>query len=319
MNLPEAASAQPALTIVVPVYKSADTIAILVEQLSALCPVGGMEIILVNDGSPDGTGDVCRKLLETTSVPLTLVEHARNFGEHNAVMTGLRLARGAFVITMDDDLQNSPQAAMMLFDCARAGNWDVVFSRYPVKQHEAWRNAGSRFTNAVANLLLPKPKGLYLSSFRCMSSFVAREIAAYHGPFPYVDGLIVQVAGKLTTLEVPHEARTSGRSTYTLSKLINLWLNMASGFSIAPLRLATIAGMALLGAGLLWTLALLINAIANDQQATSSSALTAIVLLVAGMQCMTLGLIGEYVGRILLTASGKPQAVIRSIQRSRAN
>ena len=111
----------------------------------------------------------------TATVPLTYIEHARNYGEHNAVMTGLRHARGPLVITMDDDLQNPPEEVVRLYDHARLGDWDVVYTRYAAKQHAGWRNLGSRFANAVADRLLDKPKGLYLSSFRCMSALVVQR------------------------------------------------------------------------------------------------------------------------------------------------
>ena len=172
------------------------------------------------------------------TVPLTYVEHARNFGEHNAVMTGLRHARGAYVITMDDDLQNPPEEVVRLYDHARLGNWDVVYTRYGVKQHAGWRNLGSRFANAVADRLLDKPKGLYLSSFRCMSAFVVQSVTRYQGPYPYVDGLIMQVTQRIDSIEVRHLPRIEGRSNYNLARLVRLWLNLATSFSLAPLRLA---------------------------------------------------------------------------------
>jgi glycosyltransferase involved in cell wall biosynthesis len=184
-------SAPPGLSIVVPVYRGAATIARLVDALSDLTPVGGLEVVLVNDGSPDNSDEVCRHLLTTAHVPLTYIEHARNYGEHNAVMTGLRHARGTYVITMDDDLQNPPEEVTRLYEHARLGNWDVVYTRYAVKQHEGWRNLGSRFANRVADQLLDKPKGLYLSSFRCMSEMVVKAVTRYNGPYPYVDGLIM--------------------------------------------------------------------------------------------------------------------------------
>jgi glycosyltransferase involved in cell wall biosynthesis len=233
------------LTIVVPVYRGASTVGRLVEALSALRPAGGIEIILVNDGSPDDSGDVCRRLAETATVPLTYIEHARNFGEHNSVMTGLRNARGAYVINMDDDLQNPPEEVIRLYDHARLGGWDVVYTRYAKKEHEGWRNLGSRFANSVADQLMDKPKGLYLSSFRCMSALVVKEVTKYSGPYPYIDGLILQVTQRIASIEVAHYAREEGKSNYTMRRLIRLWLNLATNFSVLPLRLAIFAGAAM--------------------------------------------------------------------------
>src|SRR6202042_911533 len=224
--------------------RGAATIGRLVDALSELHPAGGLEIVLVNDGSPDNSGEVCQELLRNASVPLTYVEHARNFGEHNAVMTGLRHARGAYVITMDDDLQNPPEEVLRLFNHARDGGWDVVYTRYAVKQHAGWRNLGSRFTNWVADILLDKPRGLYLSSFRCMNAFLVEQVLKYDGPFAYIDGLILQVTQSIERIQVAHLPRAEGRSNYTLRRLVRLWLNMFLNFSVMPLRIATLAGVA---------------------------------------------------------------------------
>ena len=300
------------LSIVVPVYRGAATVGLLVEALSSLRPVGGLEVVLVNDGSPDNSGDVCRALLATATVPITYLEHARNFGEHNAVMTGLRHARGDYVITMDDDLQNPPEEVVKLYDHARLGNHDVVYTYYAEKKHEAWRNIGSRFANWVADTLLDKPKGLYLSSFRCMSKLVVREVTKYAGPYPYVDGLIMQVTQRISTLPVLHLARAEGRSNYTLRRLVRLWLNLATSFSVLPLRLAIYAGAALGVLGLVAALYVVWEGLSGGTPSGWASSMTT-TLLVAGVQFLILGVLGEYVGRAFLSANGKPQGVVRQV------
>jgi undecaprenyl-phosphate 4-deoxy-4-formamido-L-arabinose transferase len=304
------------LSIVVPVYRGAATVSTLVAALSALRPAGGIEIVLVNDGSPDNSGEVCRRLAAEASVPLTYVEHARNFGEHNAVMSGLRVARGSYVITMDDDLQNPPEEVLKLYDHARLGNWDVVYTRYAVKEHEGWRNLGSRFANGVADLLLDKPRGLYLSSFRCMSALVVREITRYSGPYPYIDGLIMQVTQRIDSIEVRHLKRVEGHSNYTLRRLIRLWLNLATNFSLLPVRLAVFAGAAMGILGVLAALFVIIEAISGDPPSGWASIMT-VTLLISGVQFLILGVLGEYVGRSFLSANGTPQGVVREVVRAR--
>jgi glycosyltransferase involved in cell wall biosynthesis len=306
------------LSIVIPVYRGAATIGRLVDALSALQPTGGLEVILVNDGSPDNSGEVCRELVRRACVPLTYIEHARNYGEHNAVMTGLRHARGAYVITMDDDLQNPPEEVIRLYDHARLGGWDVVYTRYAVKQHEGWRNLGSRFANAAADRLLDKPQGLYLSSFRCMSALVVRSVTRYSGPYPYVDGLIMDVTQRIDSIEVRHLPRIEGRSNYNLRRLVRLWLNLATSFSLAPLRLAIYAGavMALLGA--IGAVATILEALFLQDTPSGWASTMTVILLVSGVQSMILGVLGEYVGRTFLSANGKPQGTVRSIERSTA-
>lgn len=304
--------AAPALSIVVPVYNGAATVGRLVEALSSLAVPGGLEIVLVNDGSPDASAAVCRRLAETATVPLTYVEHARNYGEHNAVMTGLRHARGAYVITMDDDLQNPPEEVVRLFSFARDGGHDVVYTRYAEKKHAGWRNLGSRFANRVADVLIDKPRGLYLSSFRCMSRVVVEGVTRYEGPFPYVDGLIMQVTQRIASLEVMHLPRAEGESNYTIRRLVRLWLNLAVNFSLLPLRLAVFAGIAMAGLGALGALYVIWHAATGEQPQGWASTMV-VLLLVSGVQFVILGILGEYLGRTFMTGNRRPQGFVRAV------
>ncbi len=303
------------LSIVIPVYNGAGSIGELVGALAELDVPGGHEIILVNDGSPDDSLAVCRHLVAAARVPMTLIKLARNYGEHNAVMAGLRQAAGAHIITMDDDLQNPPGEVARLLRYTQTSGKDVVYTRYAHKFHAAWRNFASRMGNRVADFVLDKPKGLYLSSFRCMTQFVARAIAEYDGPFPYVDGLIMQVTQSIGELEVEHLPRMAGRSNYTMRRLVRLWLNLFVNFSVMPLRISTLSGfgLSLLGIfGFAWVVAeALIHATPPGW-----ASLAAAVLLLSGVQLMILGLIGEYLGRLYLTLNRKPQAIVREIVRS---
>jgi glycosyltransferase involved in cell wall biosynthesis len=309
----------PGLSIVVPVYRGAATVGKLVAALSELRPEGGIEIVLVNDGSPDNSGDVCRDLLRTASAPIVYVEHTRNYGEHNAVMTGLRHVSGRYVITMDDDLQNPPEEVIKLYDHARLGNWDVVYTRYAAKQHAPWRNLGSQFANKVADWLLDKPRGLYLSSFRCMSAGVVANVTRYNGPYPYVDGLIMQVTQRIDSILVAHYPREEGRSNYTLKRLVLLWLNLATSFSLAPLRLAILAGLVMAMLGAAGAVATIVEALYSDRIPSGWASTMTALLLVGGVQSMILGVLGEYVGRTFLSANGKPQGSVRMTLRSAAD
>jgi undecaprenyl-phosphate 4-deoxy-4-formamido-L-arabinose transferase len=304
-----------ALSIVVPVYNGATSVPVLVEALARLDVPGGHEIVLVNDCSPDNSLDVCRALCRQNSVALTVVNLARNFGEHNAVMAGLSHARGEYIINMDDDLQNPPEEVVRLWRYAKDNACDVVYTYYADKQHAAWRNLGSRFTNWCADQLLDKPKGLYLSSFRCMSAFVARNILAHTGPFPYVDGLIMQVTQNIGRLQVQHLPRTEGHSNYTLRRLVRLFMSMFLNFSVMPLRIGTLTGFVMAGIGLLVFLVILIEALGGRTPQGYASVMAAILVL-AGVQLIMLGLVGEYLGRLFLTVNRKPQFVVRDVQRN---
>ena len=304
-----------ALSFVIPLYNSADTIGSLVREIAALDVPGGHEIILVNDGSRDGTSTVCQRLLEEVAIPVLLVEHARNYGEHNAVLTGWRHARGAYIVNLDDDGQNPPAEALRLWTKARTEELDVVFGDYDVKRHAAWRNWGSTITNRLTDWALDKPRGLYLSSFRCVSAFAARSVAANNGPFPYLDGLLLQVTQRIGSLPVQHRSRQVGRSGYTLRKLLRLWLSTLVNFSVLPLRVATLLGLVLAAAGFLALAVVLYWWWRGTGPAFGWGSLMAALLVFSGVQMVMLGVMGEYLGRMFITVNQRPQALVRDVLR----
>ena len=309
------ASFSPALSFVMPLFNSAETIKPLVREIEGLAIQGGHEIVLVNDGSRDATWAVCQELVRSATVPITLVNHSRNFGEHNAVLTGYRHARGAHVVNLDDDGQNPPAEAVRLWEHARARGLDAVFGHYARKEHSAWRNLGSWFTNCVADCLLDKPRGFYLSSFRCVNALVARTVAEHTGPFPYIDGLILQVTQNIGSLEVRHEPRRAGRSGYTVRRLVRLWLSTLVNFSVVPLRVATVLGGLMGAAGLLATF-LVIYWHQTEGTPWGWGSTMAALLTFSGAQLIILGLVGEYVGRMFMAVGRRPQSVVREVLRS---
>lgn len=306
----------PSLTFVIPLYNSADTISAVVQAIEELKIEGGHEVVLVNDGSRDSTEDVCRELIAKARIPMTVVNHARNFGEHNAVLTGWRHARGAFIVNLDDDGQNPPAEAVRLYHHARTAGLDVVYGHYAEKRHAPWRNLGSKFTNRLTDWLLDKPKGFYLSSFRCVSALVAREAAANTGPFPYIDGLILQVTQRIGAIEVKHAERAAGQSGYTLRKLVRLWLSTFVNFSVMPLRLATVLGLMISVAGLFGVAWVAVLWATQTGPQVGWGALMAALLIFSGAQLVLLGVIGEYLGRMFLTVNQRPQSVVRDVVRS---
>lgn len=305
---------RPALSFVIPLYHSSGTIVSVVREIEALAIEGGHELVLVNDGSRDDTAAVCRALLSDVRIPVIFVNHARNFGEHNAVLTGYRHARGEYVVNLDDDGQNPPAEAVRLWQHAKANALDVVYGHYADKQHSAWRNLGSWFTNRITDWLLEKPPGFYLSSFRCVSAFVAGKAAEHQGPFPYIDGLILQVTQEIGAIEVHHAARISGRSGYNLRRLLRLWVSTFVNFSIMPLRVATLLGLLMALAGLVGLGIVFYLRLTGEGPEFGWGTLMVALLVFSGTQLVMLGLIGEYLGRTFLTVNNRPQSVVRSVE-----
>ena len=307
---------EPALSFVIPLYYSADTIRPLVKAIEALHVEGGHELILVNDGSGDNTLAVCRELVREAKIPIILVNHSRNFGEHNAVLTGYRQATGGFIVNLDDDGQNPPDEAVRLCQHAREKGLDVAYGWYDTKKHAPWRNLGSKLTNVMSDHMLDKPAGFYLSSFRCVSAFVAREVSTHAGPHPYIDGLILQVTQNVGSLEVRHEERHAGESGYTLRRLLRLWVSTFVNFSVMPLRLATLLGLVMAAAGLVGLGVVFYLHFTERGPAYGWGSLMGALLLLSGTQLVMLGLIGEYIGRMYHSVNRRPQSVVRSVDRS---
>jgi len=305
--------AQPLVTFVVALYNTGKSLTKLLDAFHSLPIEGGWELVLVNDASSDGTGDLAGTLLPAMPIPVILINLARNYGEHAAVLEGYRHAHGQFVINLDDDLQNPISEALKLLSHLQSHDCEVVYSHFNEKQHHWIRNLGSQLTNLCATLLLGKPRKLYLSSFRGLRRELVERIITYRGPYPYIDGLILDATNRIDQLLVSHAPRQEGQSGYTPRKLIRLWMSMFFNFSIMPLRLASLMGLLLCGCGVL-SLGMAVGEyfLANHITAGWSSLMAGIALF-SGAQLIMLGLIGEYLGRAYMTVSGKPQSLTRSV------
>ncbi len=301
------------LSMVIPVYNGAGTIVELVDALTRQ-PFGmALEIILVDDASKDDSRRVCEDLARTSIVPLTVVSHSRNFGEHNAVMTGLRHAGGDYVVTMDDDLQNPPGEILKLLDKLRRENLDIVYASFVTKQHATWRNLGSKSANLIAEWLTDKPRGLYMSTFRCMNRFLVTEILKYGGPYPFVDGLVFQITDRIGSVEVTHLPNKTGRSNYTLRRLVRLWLTILINFSTRPLQLSISLGLIIASIGGLGAIYVIVDYFLEPSVSAGWSSIVVLMLVFTGAQLIILGLMGEYVGRMFIHIGGRPQAVVRNV------
>jgi len=297
---------------VIPVYRSKDCLEELVIRAKAAFVSSGhkCEIVLVNDCSPDGSWDKIRELAAVNDeiVGLNL---RRNVGQDNAIMAGLSVASGEIIVIMDDDLQHDPRDAEKLIRQVEAG-YDVCYGRFPKKKQAVWKNVGSWFNDKVANIVIGKSSGIYLSPYKAIAAPVVREMTKYDGPFPYVDGLIFRVTGNITQVDVDHHERFAGAGNYNLRRSIGVWLKVATGFSLRPLRIATYLGFAFSGMGLLFAAAVIIRKLLINPSAPLGWASTMVtVLVLGGLQLGCLGVVGEYLGRAFLLLNRQPQYVVK--------
>jgi undecaprenyl-phosphate 4-deoxy-4-formamido-L-arabinose transferase len=305
------------LSVLIPVFNGEASIGRLVDEIVELLRprFAELEVILVNDGSIDRSHEAAVAAAARHPGIVKYVRLARNFGEHNAVMCGLHYVTGECVAIIDDDFQNPPSQILRLVERLRDG-YDVVYSYYERKRHSWFRNLGSRFNDWVATLLLRKPKDLYLSSFKVMNRFMVKTIVEYAGPFPYIDGLILQSTNRIGKELCEHAERTAGRSNYKLPNLVSLWLKMFTGFSVVPLRIASLLGFVMSGVGFLLALFFMASwahggIFLHNAIPPGWASLIVCVTIFSGLQLCVLGILGEYLGRLFLTANRAPQFVVR--------
>jgi glycosyltransferase involved in cell wall biosynthesis len=301
------------VSVVIPVFNGALSVTEVVDRIGRALIDRTHEIVLVDDGSVDDSVRTCRRLANRESAHIRFIELSRNFGEHSAVLAGLARTRGKFVAVLDDDGQNPPEELPRMLAELQRGDFDVIYGKYSERQHHWFRRLGSSFNDRIANVMLRKPPELYLSSFKVMNRFIVDEIIKYSGPYPYIDGLICRTSNRLGQVEVQHAARIAGRSNYSLVRLVRLWLNMFLGFSIVPLRVASVAGLLTAASSLMWLLAIIVDKLMiNPNVTVGVPTVLACICLFSGVQLMVLGMLGEYLGRVHLSTNGQPQYVVRS-------
>ena len=304
------------VSFVIPCYRSAQTLPGVVEELQTAMEAMqeyDYEVILVNDCSPDDTFEVIRRL-SGENRRIRGINLARNFGQHSALMAGFRYGEGDIVVCLDDDGQTPAREVGKLLAGIRQGA-DVVYAKYNQKHHSGFRNWGSRINERMTRVMLGKPKDLYLSSDLAARRFVIEEVKRYENAYPYVIGLVLRTTGNIVNVEVTHRERAAGESGYTLGKLLALWFNGFTAFSVKPLRIATISGALCAMAGFLYGIYTIVKKIFINPPGlvTGFSALMSVLVFMGGMLMLMLGLVGEYMGRMYISMNNSPQYVIREM------
>lgn len=297
------------ISFVIPCYYSEKTLEPVVENIIREFSNRPIEIVLVNDGSTDGTFSVIKELSAKYNF-IKGVNLAKNFGQDGARMAGYRFCTGDYIVSLDDDGQNPPAEAHKLIAKLEEG-YDVVFGKYTEKKHSWFKNFGSKVNDRMANIVIGKPKDITLCSYFVMTKFIAKEIIKYTGAFPYVWGLILRSTNRIANEIIEHREREVGETTYTFAKLLNLWLNGFTAFSVKPLRVASVLGVLFAAFGFLFVMHILVTTLFFGATTQGWASLMSMLLIIGGTLMMMIGLLGEYVGRIYLNGNKAPQFVIR--------
>ena len=306
------------VSFVIPCYRSEHTVTSVVDEVRRTMPTlpgYDYEIVLVNDCSPDGTFRVIRELTENDA-RITAVDLAKNFGQHAALMAGFHHCAGDIVVCLDDDGQTPADEVGKLLSKLEEG-YDVVYASYDHKQHASWRNWGTKLNNKMTEIMLGKPKELSIPSYLAARRFVIDEMLSYTHCYPYVDGLILRTTRSICNVPVTHRAREEGESGYTLVKLIGLWMNGFTSFSVKPLRIASYCGAAAAVAGFIYFIIILIKHFVDSSIPEGWASTMAMMMLLGGVVLLVLGMIGEYIGRIYMCINASPQFVERQVIRKK--
>ena len=242
------------ISFVIPCYRSENTVEGVVkeiqETMQTMAEKYSYEIILINDCSPDNTMGTIRRICEENS-QIKGIGFSRNFGQHAALMAGLRQSDGDYVVCLDDDGQTPADEVGKLLDKLEEG-FDAVYAEYEHKQHSGFRNLGSKVNELMTRIMLEKPKNLFISSYFAVKRFIVEDMIRYENSYPYVIGLVLRSTKNITNVMVQHREREEGNSGYTLKKLLGLWFNGFTAFSVKPLRIATTVGCISAAAGFLY-------------------------------------------------------------------
>lgn len=306
------------ISFVIPCYKSAKTIGFVVEKIYEAFPITdyNIELVLVNDGSGDDTFQAIKCLAEEHD-EIVAINLGRNKGQDAALMCGYNFATGDYIVSLDDDGQNPPAEAHKLLRKIDEG-YDAVFGQFIERKYGLFKRLSHKMNDWMAKVFVGKPKGLDLSSFLIMNRYLCDEVIKYKGNYPYVWGLMLRASDNMVDVFIEHEERKEGTSTYTLGKLIGAWVNGFLGFSVKPLRMATILGFIIASLGFILLIVVVVSRIMHPEEVEGWTSLVSILSILGGAQLITIGVVGEYVGRIFSISSNSPQYSVHDVIRKDA-
>lgn len=297
---------------VIPCYKSEATITIVVSEIISIMSqsnIDDYELILVNDDSPDRVWDTIKTLAKRDS-HIKGICLAKNAGQHSALLAGYRDCSGDYIVSLDDDGQTPIDELFQLVAKLEEG-YDAVYAYYDEIKQSRFRRFGTWMAKKMGETLLNAPKNLKGSSFFIARKFVIDEMTRYKNPYPYLGGLLLRTTSKIACVSTHHRERMQGKSGYTFRKLLSLWINGFTAFSVKPLEIGLYSGIILGILGFGGVIITIICKLFNPEIIIGWSLIICVILILGGLVLGMLGLIGEYVGRIYICINKAPQYVIR--------
>ncbi len=300
------------ISFVIPCYRSEKTIEKVAQEIIEVVNKEKYcyEIVLVNDYSPDATWKVIAKMCEKNQC-IKGINLAKNFGQASAVMAGYRACSGDYVVTMDDDGQSPVDEINDMLELLVNKDYDVVYGICEQAKFNVFRSLGSKVNAWMANVMYGRPKDKRIVSINIAQKFVIDEVIKYQNPYTYMSGLFFRTTRNMGYKVVNHRERQYGNSGYTLMKLIKVWMNGFTAFSIKPLQFASVIGFVTSALGALLGIYTIIRKLVWDNIAVGWSSTISIMLFLGGVILLVLGMIGEYIGRIYMCINMTPQYVIR--------
>ena len=298
-----------ALSVVVPVYNGAGTLSALVDRVDSVLEAIDYELVLVNDGSDDRSWEQIETL--AAEHPRTRgIDLMRNYGQHNALLAGIRAAEGDVIVTIDDDLQNPPEEIPKLLAELARGN-DVVYGTTSLGHYGLWRGFATRLTKLALRGAVGNEIAANVSAFRAFRTELRDAFADYAGPHVSIDVLLSWGARRYGWVPTAHHARGEGRSSYTFGRLATHALNVLTGFSTRPLRIASLIGLAFTLFGLVVLAVVLVSYIVRGGSVPGFPFLASLIAIFSGAQLLTLGIIGEYLARMHMRMMDRPPYSVR--------
>jgi undecaprenyl-phosphate 4-deoxy-4-formamido-L-arabinose transferase len=298
------------LSVVIPVFNEEENLEALHNRLSEVLADMGepYEMVFVDDGSTDSSYQILKRLHEMDE-HVKVIRFTRNFGQHPAILAGFDFAQGEVLITIDADLQNPPEEIPKLLRKLDEG-YEVVFGVFQARKHNVFRRTGSVFSKWVLSRIMPVD-ATNLSAFRALRSNVAEQLSVLNERSKFLDGLLCWMGYTVGTVEVQHAERRAGKTKYNLFKLLGMWFDMVVSFTDTPLKVATLGGIVLGIVGILVALFYLIRYFIYGFEVPGFATIVILVTVFAGIQLFCLGILGEYIGRIIKGVRNRPEYIIR--------